>query len=113
MSSWFAFGGLHQETITIQSVGLGAPDSAGVPARTITERVWEGCHVQPVGTTESVGAAQVVTDRLRVSGPLAPWIKPEDTLTRGGRTFEIEGEPQHYTGGVLDHTEIIVRAQKG
>ena len=112
--SWFlvpAF--LHGETITVRRVVLGGPDASGVPTRPVTETLWAGCNVQPVGTSESVGAVQVVTGRFRVSGPTAEWISAQDELVHRGRILRIEGDPQTFIGGALDHTELIATTQKG
>lgn len=110
--SWFpSF--LHGETVLVRRVTLGDPDASGVPAETVTETPWAGCNVQPVGTSESVGAAQVVTGRYRVSGPTAEWITAQDELIHRGAALRIEGEPQTFIGGVLDHTELIATTQRG
>lgn len=104
---------LHDETVTVRRVTLGAPDGSGVPTETVTETPWEGCNVQPVGTAESVGAAQVVTDRYRFSGPTADWITAQDELIHNGITYHIEGKPQTFGSGALDHTELIAKTQRG
>lgn len=104
---------LHGQTVTVRRVTLGEPDAHGVPSETVTETPWPGCNVQPVGTSESVGAAQVVTGRFRVSGPPAEWITAQDELIHQGRTLRIEGDPQTFIGGAIDHTELIATIQRG
>ena len=110
--SWWP-SSLHGETVVVRRVTLGAPDASGVPVETVTETPWEGCNVQPVGTSESVGAAQVVAGRFRVSGPPAEWITAQDELIHQGRTLRIEGDPQTFIGGAIDHTELIATSQRG
>lgn len=110
--TWFP-SSLHGETVVVRSVTLGSPDSSGVPAETVTETPWAGCNVQPVGVTESVGSAQVVTGRFRVSGPPASWITAQDQLIHRGITLRIEGDPRTFIGGAIDHTELIATTQRG
>lgn len=106
---------LHTEDLLIHHpTGPGLPDANGIPVNGETTRLLEGCNVQQVGTTESVGSEHVVTDRRRVSTEEpAEWVSEGDTVTWRGKTYAIEGQPQTFYGGVLDHTEFIIRTSKG
>lgn len=106
---------LHHEELDVhQDQGPGLPDANGVPTRVIATTPLYGCNVQQVGTTESVGSEHVVTDRRRVStDEPAEWVQEGDTVTWRGIEYAIEGIPQTFHGGVLDHTEFIIRTSKG
>ena len=104
---------LHTEDLVVVQVSHGAPDADGVPAETTASRTLTGYNVQPVGTGESVGADRVVTSRWRVSGPVADWVRAHDRVVWRGETYEVDGRPQTYTGGALDHTEFIITDTEG
>lgn len=105
---------LHQESVDVLTTTYGGPGPDGVPLQTRVETQLPGCNVQPVGTTESLGGQHVVTGRWRVSTDApAPWVQAGSFVRWRGEEYPIEGEPQHFIGGVLDHTEFIIRSQKG
>lgn len=104
---------LHRETLTVLVVTTGEPDDDGVPTEDVVERAVPGWNVQPVGTNESLGDAEVVTGRWRASGPLTEWLQAGDRLRWRGTAYRVDGEPQHYRGGSLDHTEVVLIAWKG
>lgn len=106
---------LHNESLVIhQDTGPGLPDADGVATRVIDSKPLAGCNVQQVGTNESLGSEHVVTNRLRVSTDFpAEWVQEGDTATWRGTEYAIEGKPQTFYSGVLDHTEFIIRTSKG
>lgn len=110
--SWFP-ADLHRETLTVNVPTLGEPDGDGVPTETTTPTSWAGVSVQPVVTSESVGAEKVVTARWRASGPPATWIPANATITWRDVTYRVEGRPQTFVGGLLDHTELIFTEHTG
>lgn len=110
--SWFP-ADMHSHTLTVTLPTTGDPDVDGVPTATTTSQTWVGVSVEPVGTTESLGAEKVVTARWRASGPAAEWIPPWALLTWRGTAYKVEGKPQTFVGGVLDHTELIFSEHTG
>lgn len=108
---------LHRETVIVASATTGdKPGPTGTPVRTTVDRTIEGCNVQQVGTTESLGSQELVTSRYRVScGDLHEWVKQGDHVKFGwsGDEFTVEGRPAHFRGGALDHTEFIAVSRKG
>jgi hypothetical protein len=104
---------LHRETVTVNVPTLGAPDDDGVPTQTTVPTSWAGVSVQPVGTSESLAAEKVVTSRWRASGPVAEWIPADATIQWRDTTYRVEGRPQTFLGGVLDHTELIFTEHTG
>ncbi|MBM6622667.1 hypothetical protein JTF08_13710 [Micrococcaceae bacterium RIT802] len=105
---------LHHETIQLVTTTQGLPDADGIPTTVETPgNPYGGYNVQPVGTTESLGGLNVITGRWRVSGPLLTAAKAGDSILWRGTTYPIEGEPQHYMSGALDHTELIIKRQEG
>ena len=97
---------LHLETLHIHIPTVGPPDEDGVPITTLRDEIWEPCNVQRSSTSEERRDGEVVTVKLHASGPLAESITSESTVTWRGRDWQVEGEPAHFRGGVLDHTEI-------
>lgn len=53
-----------------------------------------------------VGAEGITAVRARASGPLTDAVEEGMSLVHRGRVYEVDGPPQHFTGGVLDHTEL-------
>lgn len=104
---------LHPHTVVVERVTFGPPDDDGVPTQTTSEQRWGPCSVQQATTTETDGSTEFVTDRWRVSGPLADWIRPGDRVRWNGSWFEVNGEPAHFTGGALDHTEVAITRWEG
>lgn len=106
---------LHTETVTVALVASGVPDADGVPARTSTTLVLDGCNVQRVAVKESSdGSKRSATARYRVSAPLAETVTANCTVTWRGGTYEVDGEPAHYRGtGDLDHTEFYMNRTRG
>lgn len=108
---------LHREDVTVDSTTTSPrPGPDGLPTRTTEPRVIPGCNVQQVGTSESVGAQEMVTDRYRVScTELHEWVRQGDPVHLGWSSdvFTVEGRPAHFRGGALDHTEFIIASRKG
>lgn len=104
---------LHPETLLVTVVIVGTPDDDGVPMATTLTRVWESCNVQQSSTIEDRGGGEVVTVKLHASGPLAEWITSESLVDWNGTTYRVEGEPAHFRGGALNHTEINLIGWEG
>ena len=108
---------LHREAVIVASTTTASkPGPNGTPVRTEVSRTIEGCNVQQVGITESLGSQELVTSRYRVScGDLHEWVRQGDQVTFGWSTdkFTVEGRPAHFRGGALDHTEFIAISRKG
>lgn len=99
---------LHPEAVTVTLVAPGPPDDDGVPTETVTTRPWGPCNIQRSSSTEQRDGREVVTTTLRVSGPLAEWIGEDDRVTCRGKDYRVDGEPAHFKGGALDHTELML-----
>lgn len=105
--------GLHRETLAVHVVTTGGPDDDGVPVETLVERPWGPCNVQQVSSTEERDGREIVTTGMRASGPLAQWIDAGARVTRDGVDYRVDGDPAHFVGGALDHTEVRLIAWKG
>lgn len=105
---------LHRETLTVHVVQVAdEPDDDGVAAETSVPREWGPCNVQQVSSSEERGGREIVTTGMRASGPLARWISAGDRLTRDGVDYRVDGDPAHFVGNALDHTEVRLVAWKG
>lgn len=104
---WFDTG-IHAQTLTLKRMAVGKPDADGVAQTTTETVVLEGYSVQPVGSEETDGNEKLVTSRWRASGPVTDRVRDFDTVEWNGTTFQIEGNPRTYTGGVFDHTEFFL-----
>ncbi|UYG15767.1 hypothetical protein BRM3_08925 [Brachybacterium huguangmaarense] len=104
---------MHAQTLVLKRVTVGAPDADGVAATTSVEHELEGYGVTPAGSQESSGEEKVITTRYHVSGPVTALVREHDEIAWNGTVFQVEGEPQTYVGGVLDHTEFFINKPKG
>ncbi len=104
---------MHAQALVLKRVTVGKPDADGVAPTTVVEHKLEGYGVTPAGSQESAGEEKVITTRFRVSGPVTALVREHDEVTWNGTTFQVEGEPQTYVGGVLDHTEFFINEPKG
>lgn len=112
--SWAWFDdSMHAQTLVLKRVAVGKPDADGVAATTSVEHELEGYGVTPAGSQESAGDDKVITTRYRVSGPVTALVREHDKIVWAGTTYQVEGEPQTYVGGVLDHTEFYINAPRG
>lgn len=87
--------GVHTESLTV--LGVDAPDV-----------VLSGYNVQqvPNAAGSPVGVESVAAPRLRVSGPLTGAVTDGATVVHRGVSYEVNGPPAVFSGGVLDHTEF-------
>lgn len=99
---------LHRETITVITVTEAGPDPWGEPGTTEAAQDYHGYHVEPVGTSESIGEQTVITRRHRISGPPIPGITQATRIRWRGDDYEIEGDDQEWVSGTLDHMELII-----
>lgn len=104
---------LHPETLTVLAVAETGLDEDGVPTETTTESAWGPCNVHQTSTTEIRDGREIITNRLRASGPLAERITGGDRIRYGGNVYRIDGEPSHLKGGALNHTELFLIEWKG
>lgn len=110
------FWDLKTQSVVVTTVVTGPPGPNGVPTRTRVPRTIDEVTIQQVGTTESVGAQVLVTDRYRVSCQgLEEWISERDAVrvSWSEDEFHVEGRPAHLRSGVLDHTEFIIVSAGG
>lgn len=110
--SWFD-DSIHAQDLTIERRTSGAPDADGIATETVEEIPLEGYAVQPAGSDESVGDEKVITSRWRVSGPVTDRVRDQDTVLWRGARYQVDGSPQTYCGGTLDHTEFFLQTVKG
>lgn len=104
---------LHHETLIVLTATAGEVDDDGEVIEAFMERDWPGCNVQLKSSVEVREIGEVITTRLLASGPLAEWISDADRVVRDGRQYRVDGEPGHFKGGALDHTELFLIAWKG
>lgn len=104
---------LHNETLTVRVATAGDPDEDGEVTESFIDRDWPGCNVQQKTSVEIRDVGEVITTRLLASGPLAEWISDADRILRADREYRVDGEPAHFKGGALDHTELFLIAWKG
>jgi hypothetical protein len=101
----------HHEALVFVEVVRGRPVDGIAPTTEVPHLV-EGWHVEPIGTSEQIVAAEQVTARWRASGPVTRVAHAGGKVVRAGGDgdeLQIEGEPQHFdSGGPLDHTELVL-----
>lgn len=97
---------LRNQMITVIKVSVGMPDEDGVPTETVEPAPWGPCNVQRASTTEVRDGNEITTTKLRAIGPLAQWINSMARITWQGVDYQVDGEPAHFLGGVLNHTEV-------
>lgn len=105
---------LKRETLTWVATSIsGIPGADGTPVITEVKADYGPCNVQQSSTTETRGGREITVQRLRVIGPLNRGISSKDRMIRGGRTYEVDGEPAHFVAGSLDHTETVLIEWEG
>lgn len=105
---------LHTQTLLVEVPTFGAPDADGVPSRSSVWFTWRQCNVQLTASGERVdGGAMSATTRWRASGPIEERITSSCVITWRGRSLTVEGEPAHFRGGALDHTEVVLVEKRG
>ena len=112
MSAWWP-GLMHGEELELHRVSTGPPGPNGRAATTEEIVRLTGYGVQPAGATDSLGDERIITTRYRVSGPVTDQVREHDAVVWRGRRFAVEGEPQTYVGGALNHTEFFIRSDRG
>jgi hypothetical protein len=106
---------LHTETVVVEQVALGRPNADGVAPKTTTLITIEGCNVQPVGTEESLGDAEPITGRWRVSTAVNDphdEIRARDVVKWRGGSYEVRGRVQTFHA-IRPHTEFIISETRG
>lgn len=105
---------LGTETVVVLRETSGKPVGGIAPVVTIRV-VIEGCDVDVVGTEETLGSDNPVTDRYRVitaTGDIREDVEEHDRVEWRGKTWEVLGEPGHLYG-VLPHSEFVIARVKG
>ncbi|MFE9937389.1 hypothetical protein [Streptomyces hirsutus] len=106
---------LRRHTITVIDRVLTGEDDRGHDVYEDREREVPDCNMQPVSSTEqNDGRTQVVT-RWRLAGPPGMGLAPKDRVKWRGVTYEVEGDAGEHEsfGGLLDHTEVFLKAVSG
>jgi hypothetical protein len=108
------------QTLTRQRAPLGDPDPARYNAR---ERDWSDpdqldisqCSVQPQPLPEAPEGSgrDAVPARWFVVAPPAADVEAADRIMWAGRTYDVDGEPQRWTTGILDHVEFFMQRTEG
>lgn len=104
---------LHPYMLTVQQVQDGTTDDSGEVTEAVTERAWGPCTVREADSPEDLSQGEKRVERLWASGPLALWISGNDKVVFEGTTYRVDGRPQNFTAGALDHTELHMKAWKG
>lgn len=104
---------IHAQSLVLVRVTTGPPDADGRATESAQKIPLDGYSVQPVGSQESVGDQKVITSRWRASGPVTDRVRDHDTVIWNGVSYQVDGAPQTYTGGTLDHTEFFLTTAKG
>lgn len=90
-----------------------------------TKATVTGCRLQPAqgdevhfsgsSSTDGGTARDAVITRFKLFGPPGMDVSALDRVTFRGRTFEVEGPPQHWPSptGLLVHTELYLRVVEG
>lgn len=105
---------LGTETVTVLRQTSGKPVGGIAPVVT-TRVVITGCDVDVVGTEETIGSDNPVTDRYKVitaTGDIREDVEEQDRVEWRGKTWSVLGEPGHFYG-VLEHTEFTIVRVKG
>lgn len=73
-----------------------------------------GCVIAPLPVGEQVdpGRDAIVT-RWQFIGPPGTPITALSRVEYGGRTYEVDGDPQVFETGVMDHVEAVLQQVRG
>jgi hypothetical protein len=103
------------QTVTRRRATLGAANPARYNAQ---EWDWSSpddldiaaCSVQPVVVAEvpEGEARDPVASRWQVFAPPAADVRATNRIVFDGDVYEVDGEPQRWTTGVLDHVEFFM-----
>ncbi|GAA3727355.1 hypothetical protein [Streptomyces tremellae] len=105
---------LGRDTVTVVHRTV-VVDERGNDAFEEARTDWVRCTMQPVDSVESVDGRDQVVTRWRLSGPAAMGLAVLDRIEWQGQAFEVDGEPGVHRsfGGLLDHTEAMLRKVTG
>lgn len=78
------------------------------------EATYDSVTVQPVAVDELRDAARdAVLRRWQVIGGIDLDVTAADRIVWAGATYEVAGEPQRFTTGILDHVEFFMTDVRG
>lgn len=78
-----------------------------------SETLISGCSVQPGATTEDLINRDGVLIQWTVFAPSGTDIEATDRVKYLGATYEIDGEPDRWATGVLDHVRFFLKRWEG
>lgn len=79
------------------------PDSLDIP----------GCSVQPGASQEDLINRDATLIAYTVWAPAGADVNAGDHVTFGSTIFEVDGEPERWATGILDHTKILLTRWEG
>jgi hypothetical protein len=102
---------LGPDTVTVKRAPL-AEDSFGNENRdwtSATSTAVGGCSVQPLPANEVIVGRDTVVSRWTLFAPVATDLEATDRVVWEGDTYEVDGEPQRWTGVYL--SALLRRSQ--
>lgn len=103
------FAALLSQTVTLTTVTTGARDSYGRPTHTTTTQTVNG-RVDQKQTIETVGDRDVTSTRFVLYLDPTVTVHPQDRVTVGTVTYQVDGEPWAVQGGrAVHHLEVPLR----
>lgn len=104
------------QTITLNMRGSSTgTDRLGHPIYSPVAVPVPGCSIQPVMSTETLGDHDGVITRWRLFAPSDVPLTAVDSITYGGQTFSIDGDPEPWPDwyGGIHHIECYLRKATG
>lgn len=96
-------------TVTLATVTSGARDSYGRPGTSTTTQTVNG-RLDQRQTVETVGDRDVTTTRFVLYLEPGVTVHPQDRVTVGGVTYQVDGEPWQAQGArAVHHLEVPLR----
>jgi hypothetical protein len=100
---------LLAQQVTITTVTAGSRDAYGRPSQSVTSTTVAG-RIDQQQTTERVGDQDVVSTRFVLYLDPTVTIHPQDRVTVGGITYQVDGEPWAVQGArAVHHLEVPLR----
>lgn len=72
-----------------------------------------GCSVQPGVTSEDRQNRDTTLIAFTVIAPAGIDVLSTDRIVYSGNTYEIDGEPERWETGILDHTNLYLKRWEG
>lgn len=73
----------------------------------------DGCSVQPGVTAEDAQHRDAALIAFTVWAPAGIDVESTDRVSLSGTPFEIDGEPERWETGILDHTKLYLKRWEG